>query len=102
MGNKHDDLRKRFGVYVSNVCNACIRHCHDDGVFAGEEGCIRLAREVGCAIPDFTKDWREINDCIQGTYSGICVICYNLKPPVDAKTWFEAMREGVRKAYPRQ
>lgn len=32
------------------------------------------------------------------TYSGICVIAYNLRPPIDAKDWCKGLDEGINAA----
>ena len=65
----------------------------DGGMYEGEEGAKRLARECGAALPNF-GDAAEIS----ATYSGICVIAYMLKPPIDAKTWRKEMEKGREKA----
>lgn len=85
-----------FDDYMSRIRSAAKRHCMlEDGVFYGKDGAKRFARECGPALVDFSSDPRNIQDMISSTYSGICVIAYGLKPPINAGEWFKAMREGV-------
>lgn len=85
---------RTFTEWMRTVANAAIPHCHEGGdeIYCGVEGAKRLAREVGPAIWDF-GDERNI----ASTYSGICVIAYNLKPPIDAREWLDGVREGYEK-----
>ena len=70
-------------------------HCHNpDGIYHGIEGAKRLAREVGPALADF-EDYEKL---IGNTYSGICVMAYNLCPPIGASVWFAELRKGLAKA----
>lgn len=88
----HDD---RFSDYMARCRNAARPHTHDEtGLYYGVEGAKRLGREVGPALLDFPDGAKNIGS----TYSGICVIAYGLKPPIDAKTWLDAVREGMEKA----
>ena len=84
-----------FNHYMERARNAAARHCADGGVYAGAEGAKRLARECGPAMLDF-GDYGLRN--LGSTYSGICVIAYALKPPIDAKTWLHELRFGMEKA----
>lgn len=88
-----------FQSWMRSIASAAMRYCHDtDGIYYGPEGCKRLARECGYAIPDFTLNRDEQNSLMLSTYSCICVIAYNLKPPIDSKDWSKSMREGRDKA----
>lgn len=69
----------------------------EDALYSGVEGCLRLAREYGYALPDL-KDEKLIHDDITSSYSVLCVRAYNLHPPVDAKDWVNAIYEGLAKA----
>lgn len=90
----HED----FNRWMRTEVQACMRHCHDGELYAGEDGARRFAREVGACLPDFSKDEKDLQDMMSSTYSGICVIAYQLKPPVDAKAWFAEMRKGIQAA----
>lgn len=84
-----------FRYWMRSVASAAMHQCLDpDGLYYGSEGCKRLARECGYAIPDFSQDKRTQDDYISLTYSTICVTAYNLKPPIDAKDWLDNMRIG--------
>lgn len=85
-----------FRDWMRRVAGAAMCHCADEnGLYHGREGALRLARECGPAIPCFHK-YGEKN--IGATYGAICVIAYNLKPPIDADEWLNALREGMRRA----
>lgn len=90
---KHDD----FNRWMREIANAAVRHCHD-GMYVGEDGAKRFAREVGVALPDFSKDDKDLRYMMPSTYSGICVIAYDLRPPIDSKVWFTEMRKGIKAA----
>lgn len=87
-------MNNSFNDWMGRVARAAIRHTFDDGIYAGRAGAIRLARECGPALLDFPDGIKQIHS----TYSGICVIAYNLKPPIDAKEWLTTMREAYMAA----
>ena len=88
-------MRKSFSDWMSSIAHISARHCLDpEDIYHGVDGCKRLARECGYAIPDFTQDKKEQDKLISSTYSAICVIAYGLNPPVNANKWFEWMRIG--------
>lgn len=82
---------------MSELSNAAMWQCHD-GLYVGVEGCKRFARETGAALPDFSRDEKDLKDMCSSTYSGICVIAYQLKPPINANEWYKNLRVGVSKA----
>ena len=65
-----------------------------DSPYYGRDGCMRLAREYGYGLRGYAE--KEAVDALRSSYSLICVIGYNLKPPVDAKEWVMEV-ERVRK-----
>ena len=84
-----------FSDWMSSVARAATRHCLDPtGLYYGPEGAKRLARECGPALLDFADGERNASS----TYSGICVIAYDLKPPIDAKVWLRELKKGMEKA----
>jgi len=98
MAPKDDEARVQFSYWMRRVANALTgtyELTHDGGVYEGTEGAKRLGRECGPALLDFGE--YGIKN-IGATYSGICVIGYNLKPPIDAGDWLNAVREGYEKA----
>lgn len=91
----HGELLKQHNRYMSNIAHAAIMHCvPEDGFYHGEDGCHRLARECGAAYVDFESMGLDVPQMMSATYSGICVIAYGLKPPVNAGTWLTWLREG--------
>ena len=89
------DVALKFNEWMRRTAMAASINCFGDGRYSGEEGAWRLAHECGPALLDFGEYGIEN---IGATYSAICVIAYQLKPPVDAKAWFRAMRDGYEKA----
>lgn len=88
-----------FQNWMRAVSTRAKKLCNNpNDIYYGEDGCRRFAKECGYAIPDFTFDRDIQNEMIQSTYSCICVIAYDLKPPIDAKEWFAKMREGRDRA----
>ena len=66
-----------------------------DSPYYGQDGCLRLAREYGYGLRGYAE--KEAVDALRSSYGLICVIGYNLKPPVDAKEWVaevEKARKG--------
>lgn len=92
-------MSNEFNIWMSQVAHAAFHLCYSPvDPYFGTEGCKQFARECGYAIPDFTMDRKEQDNLISCTYSGICVIAYRLKPPVDAKEWINGVREGRDRA----
>ena len=88
-----------FSRYMERVSHGAQRHClPESGLYHGAEGCHRFANECGYAMRDFERSGIDVDSLLKSTYSGICVIAYGLKPPVDAGAWIEWMREGLEKA----
>ena len=85
---------REFSEWMRSVADAAMPHCVEGGdeFYLGVEGAKRMARECGPAIWDFKAE-KEIGS----TYSGICVIAYSLKPPIDAKTWITEVRHGYER-----
>lgn len=89
--------RNEFRNWMTELSHAAMLQCHD-GLYAGADGCKRFARETGAALPNFSRVEKDLRDMCSSTYSGICVIAYRLKPPIDAKEWYNSLREGIGKA----
>lgn len=78
-----------FDHWMHRTAMTASKNCFGGGLYTGKDGARRLARECGYALPDFG----EYGDKNAGaTYSGICVIAYQLRPPLDAKEWLEIVR----------
>ena len=87
-----DAIRADFNVWMRRTAMAASAHCYSpDSLYFGPEGAKRLGRECGPALLDFGQFGI---DNIGATYSAICVIAYQLRPPINAKDWLTAVREG--------
>lgn len=89
----YKEQRTAFNEWMVRTRIAAAHLCAPGGLYAGEDGCRRFARECAPAILDFGAIGRNN---ISATYSGICVISYNLLPPVDAKQWLNWIREKIQ------
>lgn len=89
------NISEKFNRWMSSTARAAAHLCTGGMLYDGKDGCQRFARECGAALPDF-GDYGVNN--IGATYGAICVVAYNLRPPVDASDWLEWMREGLRDA----
>jgi hypothetical protein len=67
----------------------------DMHIYSGRDGHLRMAREIGYALNDFSED--EQRDILQDSYSKLYVKHCNLKPILDAKEWMNEMRRGKDK-----
>jgi len=65
------------------------------GPYSGREGALRLAREYGYGLAGYPE--KEALDAIGRSYGMICVIGYDLKPPVNAKEWVREVRKGMER-----
>lgn len=89
-------IQQAFSSWMRSVAMAASVHYWSPGsLYYGPEGAKRLGRECGPALLDFGEYGKKN---ISATYSGICVIAYQLKPPVDAKIWLAAVCEGYERA----
>ena len=82
----------RFQNWMAATREAARHLCRDGELYSGSEGCRRFARECAPAILDFGEYGKKH---ISATYSGICVIAYDLKPPVNAAAWLNWIREKI-------
>ena len=64
-------------------------------LYDGEDGALRIAREIGACLADYPE--KERIDALQISYD-VCVKAYNLSPPIDKKDWDDAVRQGIKKA----
>ena len=71
-----------------------------DCLYYGRAGHLRLARECGCALDDFTDEGQKI--ILQNSYSTIYVTLCALKPILDASEWIDAMKSGLRQCRERR
>jgi len=86
--------RTKAQDYMNRMYHACGTKLIEDGLYGGRDGHLRLAREIGASLPDFTP--KEQKDIIAGSYSTIYVRACNLRPILDAKEWIGAMLVGQK------
>lgn len=82
--------------YINNLYEALCTYRNNNcgfGIYEGEEGAKHLARELGYGLASYKE--KEIKEAIQCSYGAICVRFYNLRPPVNAKTWAKFIMEGI-------
>lgn len=82
-------------AYMENIRNAVVSNYSllmEGGIYFGEEGHLRLARECGYALNDFDNNGQQA--ILHDSYGAIYVRICNLKPILDAKEWINAMRKG--------
>jgi hypothetical protein len=78
---------KMYNVLMGNRQNLM-------SIYEGKNGALRLAREYGYGLNDFTE--KERKDIIGSTYGALCVRFYNLKPPIDAKQWVTEIIKSIK------
>ena len=63
------------------------------GFYYGREKHLRLAREIGAALPDFDASGQC--EILHGSYSAIYVAACALKPLLSAAEWAQELRRGM-------
>lgn len=71
--------------YIKNVQQALIISRGNSSIYEGKAGALRLAREIGYCLRD--SDDKEAKDYFDRSYNEVCVVGYDLKPPVNKKEW---------------
>lgn len=98
----HDTKRKRgiaeAKAYLQQM-RAAVPYLHNsESPYFGRQGHLRLARECGAALNDFTEEARqEILTC---SYGMIYVTGCALRPLLDATEWIAEMQRQIRPASP--
>lgn len=88
---------KKSNEYMRGIKEACgTELIEPEGLYCGREGHLRLARECGYALNDFTE--KEQDNILKSSYSTIYVIACHLKPILDAKEWIDGLTEGWNEA----
>ena len=85
-----------FLAELNNALAASSRHFSPDGIYHGEAGALRLAREIGTALADSPD--KEADDAVQNTYSAVLVRHTMGRAggvPINAKPWFAEMRRAL-------
>jgi hypothetical protein len=63
-----------------------------NSLWSGKEGHLRLAREIGYALHDFSV--KEQSEILKSSYSKIYVRACGLKPLLNAKEWIKELIKG--------
>jgi hypothetical protein len=69
-----------------------VKHSH---VFSGKNGAEYFAKEYGAGLAWYPEE--QAREYIRKSYS-MCVIGYDLKPPINAKDWLRAVNTGYDRA----
>jgi hypothetical protein len=67
-----------------------------ESIFSGRDGHLRMAREIGVALADFTE--KEQRELFTSSYSSIYVRGCRFKPVLNNNEWIAEMRKGYDKA----
>ena len=81
-------------TYIRRLELVLAPHFAPDRIYHGKEGAMRLAREVGFGLRDF----KDADNIVQSLYSRL-LVKFTLSSggvPVDAKEWFEEIREAMK------
>lgn len=78
--------------YMRKMYHACGQKLTEAGLYGGKTGHLRLAREIGAALNDFSPAGQK--EILSGSYSVIYVRACSLRPVLDAKEWISAMMAG--------
>lgn len=63
-------------------------------VSLGKDGSLRLAREIGTCLNDFSSE--EAEKGYRDSYNYVCVTGYNLKPPVNKREWDAEVKSKMK------
>jgi hypothetical protein len=80
--------------YLKRVATALAISLRNSNIYKGRDGALRLAREVGYCLNDFPPE--EAYEAFRNSYNMVCVVGYDLKPPVSAKEWNEAVLSKLK------
>lgn len=61
--------------------------------YSDKDGHLRLAREIGAALPDFPA--KEQEEILKASYSRIYVRACSLRPRLDSKAWIKELKKGA-------
>ena len=64
-------------------------------IYDGREGALRLAREYGSGLADSPD--HEAREAMRSSYIQLCVLGYNMSPPVDADEWYQEAARSYEK-----
>lgn len=87
---------KPINEYIVSLENVLSPHFAPEGLYAGAEGALRLAREVGVGLAPYPdKDIRNIAGALFGRL--VVKFCFHSRGvPMDSKPWIKEMRKAIR------
>ncbi len=89
-------MTKEVSKYLLGMQSGARLQCNlTNSLYAARKGHLRLAREIGYALNDFSE--KEQKDIIHGSYGMVYVIACNLKPILSAKEWINEIVKGQSK-----
>ena len=91
-----NETPKDADAYIRRLELVLAPHFSPGGIYHGVKGAMRLAREVGFGL----RDLEGADDIVQALYSRLLVrfTFNNGGVPVNAKEWFEEIREAMSDA----
>lgn len=81
--------------YLYKVREALSISLGQSNLYRGRDGALRLAREIGYCLKDYPDE--EAYQAFRDSYTYVCVMGYNRRPPVDKKEWDREVLIGLRK-----
>jgi len=84
-----------LGEYLQSLKSALSGHFAPDGIYHGEEGALRLAREVGHGLACFPED--EVKKVVGTLYSDLLVRFTFGNVPIDNKEWVDEILGGMKR-----
>ncbi|MGG1104247.1 hypothetical protein ABES74_09290 [Bacillus subtilis] len=78
-------MENTYKNYLVNVREALQTSLGQSNVYAGRDGALRLAREIGFCLNDFNPEQARL--ALSDSYNFVCVMGYDLQPPLDKKDW---------------
>jgi hypothetical protein len=85
--------------YIAGVKQHLARHFAPSGIYHGEKGARRLAREIGYGLADWTD--AEIQKAMPGLYSDLLIrFTFNTASgvPLDKSDWDAEIHAGIQKS----
>lgn len=64
-------------------------------IYDGREGALRLAREYGSGLADSPE--REALEAMRESYIQLCVMGYNMNPPINADEWYQEVKNSYER-----
>ena len=83
-----------LGEYLQSLKSVLPRHFAPGGIYHGEEGALRLARELGRGLADFPEG--EVRKIMGTLYSDLLVRFTFGNVPIDNREWVGEIQRRMR------